>query len=124
MSGGLVRARSWVHSFDRPSGSGGLDLQTAPFAASLLPRPSDDGPLDSLDPSPGVLRSRRPCDAGHHEGIIGASPTPSPMRKFVILIAFAVSALPAQSTGCDTTRSPWTFLRNCVSGALPYGDTV
>jgi hypothetical protein len=46
-----------------------------------------------------------------------------PFGAVLLLVSLTTQPLAAQA-GCDTTRSPWTFLRQCFSAALPQGDTV
>ena len=36
----------------------------------------------------------------------------------------ATSAADAQSVNCDSTKNPWTFLKQCMASALPAGDTI
>jgi hypothetical protein len=41
----------------------------------------------------------------------------------VLLLSLAAQPLRAQAT-CDMTRNPWTFLRQCLTSAVPQGDTM
>ena len=46
-------------------------------------------------------------------------------RILPALLALAILAPPLfAQAGCDSTRSPWVFLRNCFASALPQGDTT